>query len=324
MRGIRYRPYRGPEELAGMAAAEARLRAQLGLMRGINLAAMEHQFAHLVNCEPETDCLVVERDGAAAGYTQAEWHDLADGDRIYEIKTVVEPAAWGLGIADALLAWGEARLEVIARTHPRDRRCWYAAYAYGADEESIPALQGRGYEAVRWDAEMLRPDLANLPAVQLPDGYTFRTPEEHELPGVFELMVAAFAEHWGEYDAGDQRFDDWVSDPRFRRDLVAVAWQGDTPAVCLTGFLEPAPDGTVRGCLESLATHPGHRRRGLGRAAMAESLRLLHKAGATSAWLGVDTDNLNMALGLYEACGFRVVTRSATYRKPFEHWENHR
>ena len=88
-------------------------------------------------------------------------------------------------------------------------------------------------------------------------------------------------------------------------------------------FLEPAPDGTIRGYLESLATHPGHRRRGLGRAAMAENLRLLREAGAASAWLGVDTDNPNLALGLYEACGFHVVARSATYRKPFEPRENH-
>ena len=57
---------------------------------------------------------------------------------------------------------------------------------------------------------------------------------------------------------------------------------------------------------------------------MAETLRLLHEAGATSAWLGVDTDNPNQALTLYEDCGFRVVTRGATYRKPFEPWENHR
>jgi mycothiol synthase len=324
MSGVTYRPYRGPEDLAGMTEAEARLRARLGLIRGINLAAMEHHFAHLVNSDPLTDCLVAERDGAAVGYARTEWHDLADGDRVYETTMIVEPAAWGLGIAAVLLGWCEARQREIAGTHPRDRRCWRAAYACDGDEESIPALEDRGYAAVRWDAEMLRPDLAALPKVEVPDGYVFRTPEDRELPAVFELMVSAFAEHWGEYDAGDQRFDDWAGDPRFRRDLVAVAWQGDTPAACLTSFLEPAPDGTIRGYLESLATDPGHRRRGLGRAAMAENLRLLHEAGAASAWLGVDTDNPNMALSLYEACGFRVVARSATYRKPFEHLETHR
>jgi mycothiol synthase len=324
MTGITCRPYNGSEDLAGMTAAEARLRARLGLMRGINLAAMEHHFAHLVHCDPMTDCLVAELDGITVGYARTEWHDLVDGDRIYDITTVVEPAAWGQGVAGTFLAWCEARLREVARTLPEGRRCWYAASAYDGDTESVGALVGRGYEAVRWDAEMLRPDLTDLPAAEIPDGYAFRMPEEHELPAVYELMIAAFAEHWGEYDAGDQRFDDWAGDPRFRRDLVVVAWQGDTPAVCLSSLLEPALDGTVRGYLESLATHPGHRRRGLGRAAMAESLRLLREAGAGSAWLGVDTDNPNLALALYEDCGFRVVARSATYRKPFETMEDRR
>jgi ribosomal protein S18 acetylase RimI-like enzyme len=144
-----------------------------------------------------------------------------------------------------------------------------------------------------------------------------RIPEEEELPAVFAMMVAAFDEHWGEYDAGDQRFDDWAGDPRFRRDLAVVAWSGDAPAACLSNFLEPGPDDTIRGYLESLATHPEHRRRGLARAVFGESLRRLRDAGAGSAWLGVDTDNPNRALALYESFGFRVVSGGATYRKPF-------
>jgi mycothiol synthase len=316
MTGITYRPYRGPGELAGMAEASARLRARLGLLDGVNLAAMEHRYAHLVNSDPLEDCLIAERDGITVGYARVEWHDLADGDRIYDTTTIVEPDAWGLGIAEAFLEWGEVRLRVISGTHARDRRSWYTAYADEGDDESVRALEGRGYEAVRWDAQMLRPDMADLPNVVVPDGYAIRVPEEGELPAVFEVMVTAFGEHWGEYDAGDQRFDDWAGDPRFRRDLVVVVWQGEAPVACLSNFLEPAPDGTIRGYLESLATHPDHRRRGLGRAAMAESLRRLRAVGAASAWLGVDMENRNQALTLYEACGFRVVTRSANYRKP--------
>jgi len=318
MNGTTYRPYRGTVELAGMAAASARLRAHIGLLEPTDLAAMEHRYTHLVNSDPATDCLVAERDGITVGYARTEWHDLADGDRIYDITTVVEPAAWGLGIADAFLAWGEARLRVIARTLPADRRCWYAAYAFDGDDESIGALAARGFEAVRWDAEMLRPDLRDLPEVEVPEGYTLRTPSDDELPAVFDMLVAAFDEHWGVYQAEDQRFDHWVEDPRFRRELLVVAWLGDAPAACVGNVLEPAPDGSVRGLLEAVATHPGHRRRGLARAAIAESLRRLLAAGATSAYLGVDTDNHNRALALYESCGFRVVTRSANYRKPFE------
>jgi ribosomal protein S18 acetylase RimI-like enzyme len=101
-----------------------------------------------------------------------------------------------------------------------------------------------------------------------------------------------------------------------------VAWEGDRPAACVANVLEPRSEGGVSGLLEAIATHPDHRRRGLARAAIAYSLALLRDAGATSAYLGVDTDNANRALALYKSCGFRVATRSATYRKPFDEGED--
>ncbi len=38
----------------------------------------------------------------------------------------------------------------------------------------------------------------------------------------------------------------------------------------------------------------------------------------TSAWLGVDADNENAALALYESCGFRVTRSTTAYRKPID------
>ena len=61
---------------------------------------------------------------------------------------------------------------------------------------------------------------------------------------------------------------------------------------------------------------PGHRRLGLARAAINHSLRLLRDAGATSAYLGVDTGNHNRAMQLYESCGFRQASSGTNYRKP--------
>ena len=65
-----------------------------------------------------------------------------------------------------------------------------------------------------------------------------------------------------------------------------------------------------------MVTHPGHRRLGLARAAIVRSLELLRAEGALSAYLGVDTDNHNRALALYESCGFRVASTSTAYRRP--------
>jgi ribosomal protein S18 acetylase RimI-like enzyme len=300
-----------------MAAANARLRTRIGLLEPIDPAAMRHRYTHLVNSDPATDCLVVERDGETRGYARVEWHDLVDGSRVYDATVVLEPSAWGLGLSEAMLAWCGERFLELAREHPSDRPAFLQGYAFGGDDASVAAFEGLGYAAVRWDAEMLRPDLDDLPAVVVPDGYVLRPPEPEELPAVHAMMIAGFAEHWGEAEASDWELAEWIDDPRFRRDLVVVAWQGGSPAACVTNLLEPAPDGSVRGLLDSVATHPDHRRRGLARACIARSLELLRGEGAGSAYLGVDTDNHNRALALYESCGFRVYSRSATYRRPF-------
>jgi ribosomal protein S18 acetylase RimI-like enzyme len=316
--GATFRRWRGIEEIDGMAAANARLRERVGVLEPINAEAMRHHYTHLVNSDPAVDCYIVERDGATRGYARTEWHDLVDGDRIYDATIVVEPSCWGLGIAEAMVRWAEGRAAELAAEHPTGRRSHLANYVFEGDEELEGALRAMGYTAVRWDAEMLRPDLDDLPPEDVPDGYELRVPEEGELAAVHRMNIVAFAEHWGEYEATDFRIEEWVEDPRFRRDLVVVAWHGGAPAACVSNILEDRPDGSIRGLLDGVATHPDHRRRGLARACIARSLRLLLAEGATSAYLGVDTDNHNRALALYESCGFRKVTGSTSYRKPFQ------
>jgi ribosomal protein S18 acetylase RimI-like enzyme len=314
--GATFRRWCGLDDIDSMAAANQRLRTHIGLIEPIDVAAMRHRYTHLVNSDPATDCIVVERDGAIRGYARLEWHDLADGDRIYDSTLVLEPAAWGLGLAEAMLAWSEGRAAELAREHPTDRRSHLANYLFEGDASLELALVAAGYEAVRWDAEMLRPDMEDLPDVVVPEGYTLRAPEPEELAAVHAMAVEAFADHWGEYQGDDFLLEEWTDDPRFRRELVVVAWKGAEPAAQVTNMVERLPDGTVRGLLDSVCTHPHHRRLGLARAAVARSLELLRAEGAGSAYLGVDTDNQNRALALYESCGFRRVSTSINYRKP--------
>ena len=131
------------------------------------------------------------------------------------------------------------------------------------------------------------------------------------------MTVEAFAEHWGQYEADEQNYEEWVEAPRFRRDLLVAAWKGDEPAALVHNVLDVRPDGSISGLLDGVCTHPRHRRLGLARACITESLRRVRDAGATSAYLGVDTDNHNRAYALYESCGFRVATGGAAFRKPF-------
>ena len=315
--GVTFRPWRDLGEIPAMAAANNALRARCGILEQINEEGMRHRYTHLVNSDPTRDCVIIERHGVTQGYARIEWHDLADGDRIYDATLLVGPALWDTGAAPVAVRWLEERAAELAVAHPTDRRAFVGHYLFGGDAEAERALLAAGYEAVRWDAEMLRPDLEAIGPEMLPDGYEIRTPTRAELPAVFDMYVAAFQEHWGEYAEGDQRIEEWIDDPNFRLDLQVVVFHGAQPGSAVHNVLEPQPDGTVRGLLAAVATHPGHRRLGLARAAINHSLRLLRDRGASSAFLGVDTGNHNRAMELYESCGFRQASSGTNYRKAF-------
>ena len=316
--GITYRRYRGPEELTGMAEANQRLRTHCGQLEPVDLEAMQHRYTHLVNSDPLVDCVVAERGGRIVGYTRTEWHDLTDGDRVYDATVVVEPDAWGLGVTDTFLDWSEARLRETARTLPDDRWAWLATGIFDGHDELAASLAARGYAQVRWDAEMVRPTMDDLPAVPpLPEGYAIRPVRPEDMPAVTAMVVEAFREHWGETEASGDELSEWIESPRFDIELVSVVWHGDEPAGCVSMQVHDHADGGVIAYVDGVSTHPAHRRRGLARAALADGLHRVAARGVTRAFLGVDTDNQNQAYALYEDAGFRKVSGSTSWRKPF-------
>jgi len=112
----------------------------------------------------------------------------------------------------------------------------------------------------------------------------------------------------------------FVSDPVMGdTSLWRVAWDGDEVAGQVRSYIsteENERHGRLRGYTEHISVRRPWRRRGLARALIAASFPLLRARGMTEAALGVDTENTSGALRIYEGCGFRPVTRSATYRKP--------
>lgn len=312
---ISLRGWRGFDDLVGMAAANQRLRTRVRLLEPIGVEEMRHHYEHLVNSELATDVRIVERDGETVGYIRVEWHNLEDGDRGFGLTVALDPSTWGTGAMDRALDWAEARCASIAATLPADRVTWLEDWVFEGDDEHIRALEARGYARVRWGGQMLRPDLEAIVDMPVSAGYAIRSPEAHELPAVFEAAKAGFADEWGQVASDDWSYEEWVEDPRFRRDLVVVAWQGDVPVSVVHNLLTLQPDGEIRALVDGVSTLPAHRRRGLARACVAESLRRIKVAGATSAYLGVDQDSENRTVALYEACGFRLVSETSSWRK---------
>lgn len=316
------RPWTGLVEVPGMVAANNRLRRHIGHLQPVDEPGMAHRYTTLVNSDPLTDCVVAERHGITVGYARVEWQDWRSGERVHDLTLVAEPSTWGTGLADRLIAWCEARAAVVAAANPTDRPQQILAFELSGDPETTRALVDAGFVAVRTFAEMLCDDLTGAVAPVVPDGYTLRPPEPDELPAVWETLLLAFEEHWGEREADEWDPETWWGDPRFRRDLVTVAWTAPadgspaTPAATVSAQLDIESDGPQRGVLSAVVTHPGHRRRGLGEAVIRGSVLALREAGADQAYLDVDTDNATGALRLYERCGFRVTSESRAYAKP--------
>ncbi len=107
--GVTFRRWQGLDDLDAMVAANNALRARCGILELIDLDGMRHRYTHLVNSDPREDCIVIEHDGVTQGYARMEWHDLADGDRLYDATLLVAPAIWGTGAATVAVRWLENR-----------------------------------------------------------------------------------------------------------------------------------------------------------------------------------------------------------------------
>jgi mycothiol synthase len=82
--------------------------------------------------------------------------------------------------------------------------------------------------------------------------------------------------------------------------------------------VENAQFDRKRGYTEGLGVVRDWRRRGVAKALISRSLRAQKAEGMTESALHVDGDNASNATRLYEDCGFVVVSRNTSYRKPLQ------
>ena len=131
----------------------------------------------------------------------------------------------------------------------------------------------------------------------------------------------AFRDHWGHREMGESAYKATFGRAELDTDLWVVAWDGDQVAGVVQNWIWPEENerlGVKRGWLEHISVRRPWRRRGLARAITAASLVKYREVGLDEAMLGVDSENPNGALGLYEGLGFTVASRAAAYRRDLE------
>jgi mycothiol synthase len=321
--GVTIRPFAG----------EADLRAFVNIFREANqadhldertsLEALRNWAGHpSESFNAERDLVVAAVDGQPVAYGWTMWVDTSDGLRDYATRGHVHPDWRRRGIGTAILRHNEAHLRDVAGGHQTDRPRFYASFASERRPGAVALLTGNGYSPVRYFFDMVRHTLDDIGVPDLPEGIEIRPVAGRlQLRQLFDADMEAFADHWGGFDASDAAFEGWITDPDYDPALFMVAWDGDEIAGAVTNVIahhENEELGRRRGLLDSVFVRRPWRGRGLAAALVRHSLALLRERGMDSAWLGVDADNPNGALRLYENAGFVVDVRGTAYRKPME------
>jgi mycothiol synthase len=318
---LRFRRWAGLDDVPAMVRVSNAARDAAGVIETADEGGMANQWTHPVRSDPARDSIVAEIDGELVGYGSGTWEDYTDGGRAYDWTWRLHPDHWGRGITSVVILMFEARLREVAEEHGPVAPRWFATYRWEGDRELAAALPEAGYAEVRRFYDMVRPTLDDLPDAPTPEGLEVRPVLPEHLRPIFEADNDAFRDHFGGIDLSDEYFAQWTSDPHFDPSLWQVAWDGDRIAGLVINTVNPAENerhGTRRFWLDSVATLRPWRRRGLARALMVRSMaEMRDRHGMTSAALGVDTENPNQALKLYQDLGFETASTAIAYRKPF-------
>ena len=318
--GLRVRRWRDVADYASMAAVAAAAYDADAVPFMPTADNLQVQIEGEDGIDPAKDLALVEVDGALVAYGEV-WGVTRDGRPMFEVGGIVHPSYRRRGIGRALLAENLRRAAERAATEPADPPILVEGFVEDTEIGHRAILTKAGFEPVRHFFLMRVPDLDHIPDAPLPDGLELRpvTPDQHR--AIFDAEADAFNDHWGHRDQGDDLFHTMYAEGRARHLAVGGRLGRRPDRRRRAEWIWPEENehlGVKRGWIERISVRRPWRRRGLGRALTAESLRRLREAGMDDAMLGVDSENPTGALGLYEGLGFVVHSRAAAYRRELE------
>ena len=292
-----------------------RVAADGGEDEPVTEAAITAVYEHLGTCDPERDIIVaVDAAGDVRGYARVIRDDMADGAREYALAFEGAP-----GVRGRMFEWAVARAEELAAADPHPTRRLDAGAADGTDRQQI-ILGTRGFEPYAWSAVMVRPTLAEVPDLALPDDVAVRAVEPDDLRAIWEADVEAFRDHNHQVaHVGEDEWEQFLVESELGTALWQVAWDDRGVAGQVRTRVVPGESEwrqRRRAWTENISTRRDRRGQGIASALIAASLRQLAEAGFDEAALGVDLDNPTGALAVYERLGYQVVQRHTSYRRP--------
>jgi GNAT superfamily N-acetyltransferase len=179
------------------------------------------------------------------------------------------------------------------------------------DPDSERVLADAGFEPDETHAlfGFVQPLTGGLPEVVLPAGYAVRSMTDTDARSRADAARLSFRSPM-EPDMHRARYRRFMASPAYEpeNDLVVIAPDGEVAAFAIVW-----PDDDLgSGQFEPVGTHPGHVRKGLGRAVVTAGLHRLRELGMRTARVATDEPR-TAAVTLYLACGFQQVDRLRTW-----------
>jgi len=228
----------------------------------------------------------------------------------------VHPQVRSRTLDDALVQWWVERARARIAASDDDLPAMLFASVYDWMAESRDVLTAAGFRPVRWDREMGRSLVGDLPTVDC----------DIEIVAYEQSLAEAARSVFNEAFAGQSQpvsDETWlryyVGGDAFRPDLTFLATVGgDVVAVLLADVYPHDFDdkGRTEAWIGGLGTRPGHRGRGIASAMICHALAAFKEAGFEYAVLGADANNPTGAFELYDRLGFVAERSSTQYAMP--------
>jgi mycothiol synthase len=255
---------------------------------------------HLPTTDLGRDTRIVLDGDTVVAYGEATWKHPHEGGPLY-LFVFVHPNLRGSGIETWLMSWGESLAHERGcegiRTQVGDR-----------DGPGHDLLRSRGYVHVRSFFTMSKGLDPHDHTAVVPRGVNIRPYEDADERTLWEVNEASFAEHWGFRPSSLESFNEELHGDDWDPTLVFLAEvNGETVGHAVSLLFETC------GYVASLGVLNEWRGRGIAKALLWRSFAELSKRGKREVRLGVDAQNAQGAVALYERVGMTVYRRYDTF-----------
>jgi len=280
---------------------------------------IEKNYEFLQRSDTDTDLVFIEFDGKPVGYGRCMWDKEIEGKYLYSFFIHLKEESRGKGIGTAVAGHFTQRLTTISAQHPAEAPKYLQSWASSTQVWYSGLMEKLGFEPIRYGISMVRPASKPVTVTPLPEGLEVREVQPEDYRKVWEADLEAFRDHWGYVEPTEKDYQAYLEFPYFEPELWKVAWDGDQVVGMVRNFINPKENETLnrkRGYTEFISVRRPWRRKGVARALLTQSIQMFIEMGMEETALGVDTENPNNALHLYQSVGYKELKRFTTYRKP--------